>query len=125
MIVIATGSIKGTGLTPAGVPESVTIEERVRVFRVSDGATVASFAEPADPVFHLAWSPDGRFVAFDDDGPCSYWQPCLVHLWNPSAPGAVGQLPLGRDIALSVAFSPDGSRLAVANGPVKIFEIKE
>jgi len=70
-------------------------------------------AEPRDDSFGM-WSPDGRWVAF------------LTARWSPQgaddndvaildpATGAVRQLTRTRDWDLGFAWSPDGSRLAVA-----------
>jgi WD40-like Beta Propeller Repeat len=83
--------------------------EPLRVYRVSDGAPVASVGSfPAGlSSSELAWSPRGDYLAFLD---------ALgdIHFWDPSRPGAsVVAASMGRH-ASTLLISKDGSQL-VAN----------
>ena len=81
----------------------------VRVFRVKDGVRVASDTGHLEPIRSLAWSPSGQFIAFiaGDD---------TLHLWNPLHPSGGDRVIKPGGAAVTVAFSPDGSRLAVCAG---------
>jgi WD40 repeat protein len=68
-------------------------------------------------IYALAYSPDGRYVATAGEG---------VTLWDP-ATGAEVRTLVGPDVGVaSVAFSPDGTRLAAtdAAGPTKVFDVE-
>ena len=79
--------------------------EAVRVFRVKDGARVASFPAARGPIRQAKWDPKGRYVAFvDNDRGLFFWVP-----WKGLSYKKIN-LPT-RTLALSI--SPDGDRIAV------------
>jgi WD40 repeat protein len=88
-------------------------ENTVKVWDVMTGREVHSLTGHTEPVFSVAFSADGRRLASKGwDG--------LVIVWD-LATGRPAFPPLGRgdgaaSIAWSMAFSPDGRRLAVGGG---------
>ncbi len=94
----------------------------VRVFQVADGSPVTSVGGFLAGIWingvrGLAWSPTSSLVAFiaaNGD----------LHLWDPSHPNRPQTVVSLGLTAYSLAFSPDGSRLAVcvATG-VDLFEV--
>ncbi|MGI4946557.1 MAG: WD40 repeat domain-containing protein [Janthinobacterium lividum] len=102
--------------------QSGTVQPIIRVVRLSDGAEVASHEPGAGSGYgaSLLWDSRGRFVVSSVEGANT------VHLWNPST-SASGDVTLDlRRFTGGLAFSPDGSRLAVSNGDaVSIFRVGE
>lgn len=80
--------------------------EAVRLFRVKDGARVASFPAARGPIRQAQWDPKGRYVAFVDNNRGLFlWGPPWQHLSYKKI-----DLPT-KSFALSV--SPDGDRIVV------------
>jgi WD40 repeat protein len=111
--------------TPSQKVRSITgeiteayVNDPIRVFRVDDGERVAVVHEPLPNTQHLSWGGIQPFVAFTIDAD-------LLRLWDPSSPHDPGRTYRMRRTIFAVAFSPDGSRLAVANGRyITIFNLK-
>jgi len=106
--------------SPSGVclPDcrNVTPKTPIRLFRIRDGSLLASYPTQLWPVWHMGWSPDGRFIAFiARDSP---------HLWSPSHPKDQTTISLHVD-AISLAFARDGRHLATSDGNyVTVFEVR-
>lgn len=84
----------------------------LRIWRVEDGALYRSFGQRGDRFDRLAWSPrrDGALVtAGADDRTLRFWQV------DDPGDDAVRIVPLPEP-ASGLAFSPDGTRLAVSSG---------
>jgi WD40 repeat protein/tRNA A-37 threonylcarbamoyl transferase component Bud32 len=80
----------------------------------------------ADPPFGLAISPDGRHVASTTEASVKVWEmasglPVAQLSWRKPAPGPA---PPPGDLPGPVAFSPDGSRLAVGGGSPAVGTVK-
>jgi hypothetical protein len=101
----------------------------IRIFRLSDGAQVASrtafshgpyCAESRDDCglnSPILWTPNGRFLIFPDD----YH---MIRLWNPFAGAGEDATIKTRYFERGLALSPDGVGLAISNGNfVSVFRI--
>ena len=88
---------------------AIVAPDPVRVYRISDGALMASETVSFGLVFSMTWRAQGGLLAFVSSGNS-------LHLWDPWHPGVPEKvLQLGYD-ATSVAISPDGSLLATGGG---------
>src|SRR6185437_7380551 len=95
------GSIIAVGSPAAGAGD----ENPVRLFNTKDASPVAVYPEPAHWIKTLDWSPDTRVLAFITDHR-------VLHLWDPFQPKTTERrTDLDRD-SDSLAFSPDGRKLA-------------
>jgi WD40 repeat protein len=85
--------------------QSMSSTEAVRMFRVKDGAQIASFSAARGPIRQAMWDPKGRFVAFVDNERSLF-------LWAPWADISYKKINLPGK-TLSLAIAPDGGRIAV------------
>jgi WD40 repeat protein len=117
MIAVGSSELTSVSRSPNGNVSIVSLKDAVRVFRIKDAARIASYNSLTNPVRTLVWSPDGNFIAIVDGN----WH---LHFWDPARPG-LGQTPISlRPDATSLSFSPNGTRLAVANGNyISVFAI--
>lgn len=84
---------------------SMSSTEAVRLFRVKDGARLASFPYARGPIRQASWDPRGRYVAFVDSERGLF-------LWSALQRDGYKKVELpSKTLALSV--SPDGDRIAV------------
>jgi WD40 repeat protein len=116
LIAVGNGDFGSRTRLPNGEIRDVFPKELVRVFRTVDGARSVSDAEQlSSRVQGGAWGNSGiiAFVAAN-----------TLHLWDPSRsadPGSSMKLERG---SVDLAFSPDGTRLAVPNGHyITIFSV--
>jgi WD40 repeat protein len=88
-----------------------------RVLRASDGARVAKFTSTTGDIWHAAWDPKGRYVAFVDTNHALFlWRPLALRLSYEKI-----ELP---SVSLTLSVSPDGDHLAVAtHSGVTVFSI--
>jgi WD40 repeat protein len=89
----------------------------VRVWRISDGRYAASYpGDKMNPIRKIAWAPTGLLAFVGNDN--------TVRLWNPDYERETAPtVQFNRDV-LSLAFSPDGTHLAVCDGKqVTVIEI--
>jgi WD40 repeat protein len=96
--------------------ESIGSTEAVQVFRVSDGARIASFPAAKAPIRQAMWDPKGRFVAFVDNA-------SHLFLWAPWFGDGYKKIDLPSSTS-SLAVSPDGLRIAVTTDRgVRVFSV--
>jgi WD40 repeat protein len=90
---------------------------RIRVWDAATGQEVYACGPEGGPVWALAFSPDGGWLASAHyDG--------AVRVWDAASGGLLRTLPGHSFFAQSLAFTPDGRRLASAgrDGTVKIWD---
>ena len=86
------------------------------MFRVKDGAQIASFSAARGPIRQAMWDPKGRFVAFVDGDRGLF-------LWAPWADTSYKKVDLPSK-TLSLAVAPDGRRMAVTTDHgVRVYSI--
>lgn len=88
----------------------------VTLWEFQNGKQVARFGENGLGIRDVAFSHDGRFLTFIDDGLC------VVNLET----GHIKKIVLGESVVTALAFSPDGKRLATSwwNNKVKFGEVR-
>jgi len=88
-------------------PRPNSIDCLVEVWSLADGRRRCAQLHPSNTVVALALSPDDRIVAAGDYSN-------IVQLWNAGTGAPLGPPIAAENIVWSLAFSPDGTRLAVA-----------
>ncbi|KAJ6832510.1 WD repeat-containing protein VIP3 [Iris pallida] len=118
---------------PAGaVAASASLDSFVRVFDVSSGSSIATLEAPPSEVWGMQFDPKGTILAVAGGGSAT------VKLWDTSSWQLISSLAVPRPEAsrpsdrtgsgkfvLSVAWSPDGKRLACGSmdGTIAVFDI--
>jgi WD40 repeat protein/DNA-binding SARP family transcriptional activator len=105
-----------TALSPSG--------ERLALIRLPKSAVVFDLntgdrwlrLPTGDSDLHLAWSPDGRYIATTS----AVFQP---RVWDAETGDLLGRLTGHAGGATGVAWSPDSSRLVTAGREVKVWEV--
>jgi WD40 repeat protein len=89
--------------------------EPARVFRIQDGARIASISGARAPIRQAKWDPKGRYVAFVDSADGLFlWAPSTRSVERVHVPGA----------SLSLDIAPDGDRIAVTtNKGVSVYSV--
>jgi hypothetical protein len=120
MIALGSSGTAGVNTLPSGRLEFVPLNNSpVRIFRIDDGTRIAEYGKPAPLRGGLAWSPDGRFIAFITERR-------ILHIWSPLGrenPERTIELSRTREAGV-FALSPDGAMLAVGIGQnVRMYRI--
>ncbi|PKI45808.1 WD repeat-containing protein VIP3 [Punica granatum] len=118
---------------PSGViAASSSLDSFVRVFDVDTNATIATLEAPPSEVWKLQFNPKGTTLAVAGGGSAS------VNLWDTSTWQLIATLQIPRPegpkhsdksgnkkFVLSLAWSPDGKRLACGSmdGTISIFDV--
>jgi WD40 repeat protein len=99
-----------------GVPHA---SGAVHVFDMESGQGVASFQEPKDLIYSVAFSPDGKLLA-------AAAADSVVYVWNVEEKKLATSIKEHGDWAMGVSFSPDGKLLATgsADQTVQIWEVE-
>lgn len=98
---------------------SASVDKTIRLSKATDGSTITTLGALANPVFALAFSPDGKLLA-------SGGAAGELKLWNIPE-GTEARSFTAEAGVVSVAFSPDGKRLAcgLENGQVTVWRLED
>ena len=107
-VVVGTGGLASIRYSKDGTKQEFF--PQVRVLDAVDGKLLATYVGSAPLTVNRsgAWGPDGHFIAFLAGD--------TLYVWDPTQPDNGGQEIALKHGAVSLAFSPDGTKLAVENG---------
>ena len=98
---------------------------QIKLWEFPSGRLVKKISGHKDPVYCLAFSPDGRYLA-SGSGPilASMDGDRTIKIWNSSTGQLVRSIEGHRDLVTSIAFSPEGRYLASASrdATIKLWE---
>lgn len=95
---------------PTGTRFAASTEDgKVRIMDAQRAATVLTLEGHPQPVYGLAWRPDGKVLATGDES-------ARIYLWNATTGKKIGEMPRSADGhqrgIQALSFSADGKRLA-------------
>jgi len=99
--------------SPDGTQLAVSGYYEVTLWSVETGALVRRISGLPERITSLAWHPKTRLLAVAGGSPAQWGTVALLDPANGFQPRFLCDLP---EMALSVAFDPDGSRVAVGSG---------
>jgi WD40 repeat protein len=106
---------------PSGSRFAAALEDHsVRIMNAANGTTLKVLKGHPQPVYALAFSPNGRILATGDES-------ARIWLWDVASGKRVGQLPAGHQRGIqNLSFSPDGKRLASTgkDDVIRIYDAK-
>lgn len=94
----------------------VSAGKNVQLWSVADGSALGSFPGPAATILSVAFSHDGRMLAFGTDN-------STIELWDVASGRHLGTLGRPRAPVYSLAFSPDGKTLVSVGNSVKLWDL--
>ncbi|XP_031502031.1 WD repeat-containing protein VIP3 [Nymphaea colorata] len=116
---------------PSGVvAASASMDSFIRVFDVDSNQTIATLEAPPSEVWNMRFDPKGEILAVAGGGSSSVklwdtstWQ--LIDTLTVPRPDGVKPDKSGGKFVLSVAWSPDGKRLACStmDGVISVFDV--
>lgn len=97
---------------------SASFDSTVRVWDVDAGKCLYTLSNHKDPVYTVAFSPDGKYLA---SGSFDQW----VHVWSV-ADGSLVKSYKGTGGIFELAWNPKGERLAAcfSNNRVSVLDLK-
>jgi WD40 repeat protein len=106
---------------------SANMDQHILLWDVAAGKELRRILTPycsfPSPIHSLAWSPDGKILASAGGSSADNPASDTVYLWNPSTGKSLRTWPLRQNKdrmqargIVAIAFSPDGTLLAAANG---------
>ncbi|TYJ29629.1 hypothetical protein E1A91_A06G080600v1 [Gossypium mustelinum] len=105
---------------PSGViAASASLDSLVRVFDVDTNVTIATLEAPPSEVWQMQFDPKGTTLAVAGGGSAS------IKLWDTATWRLPSDKSSSKKFVLSVAWSPDGRRLACGSidGTISIFDV--
>jgi WD40 repeat protein len=113
--------VLGLTFTPDGMLASVGLDGTVVLWDPATGRERRSFKLPSDRVRTVAFSPDGRQLAWCIDGEKN--KDYKIRVWDVAGDQELRTLIGHTSPTWRLAFSPDGQRLAsAADGEVKVWD---
>jgi WD40 repeat protein len=109
--------IVALAIAPDGSQVVTASQEGVVVRSLPDLAAKRSVETALDQINDVAFSPDGKLLAFAGGSPAESGR---VEVWSWPSLTRQTTIPAGGDLAYRVAWSADGSRLAIAGGDRKL-----
>ncbi len=96
---------------------TASIDKTVRLWDAATGQELFTLAGQAGPIWSVAFSPDGKYVAAADN---------TAKIWDVASGNQVQTLPGHTSGIYGIAFSPDGTRLATASsdGTARVYALR-
>lgn len=122
---LATGASSIALSPPDGKLLAVAEGNQIKLFDIATGNAISVFSDHSKPVVNVVFSPDGKLLASADESVVKVWETSFGHVlktfardrdWLPYLflPNQFGAGE--RSSAISLAFSQDGSQLAIGDG---------
>jgi WD40 repeat protein/DNA-binding SARP family transcriptional activator len=105
-----------TALSPSGERLAVIHAPRSGVVFDLNRGDPSLRLPTGDSDLHLSWSPDGRYIATTS-------AVSAPRVWDAQTGDLLGRLTGHAGVAISVAWSPDSSRLVTAGREVKVWDV--